>query len=289
LRNFNEFTITTAVLEGVRDAQSPRVRDVSEALIRHLHAFVREVKPTFMEWQAGIDFLTRAGQICDEQRQEFVLLSDTLGVSMLVDAINHPLPDGATETTVLGPFYVASAPELPLGSDISRGMSGEPLFVSGSVSSAGGAPITGATIDVWHSDDEGYYDVQHLHEAGGLALRARLRTDENGAFHFWSVKPAAYPVPHDGPVGELLEAQGRHPWRPAHVHFMIDAPGHVTLVTHVFVAGDKYLDSDVVFGVKDSLIRPFEPQPAGRAPDGREMERPYYHLHHDFSLKPNAA
>jgi hydroxyquinol 1,2-dioxygenase len=205
---------------------------------------------------------------------------------MLVDAINHRLPDGATETTVLGPFYVASAPELPLGSDISRDMPGEPMFVSGCVVSAGGRPIAGATVDAWHSDDDGYYDVQHLEEIGGLAMRARFRTDDNGRFHFWSVKPAAYPIPHDGPVGEMLAAQGRHPWRPAHVHFMIDAPGHEKLVTHVFVAGDEYLDSDVVFGVKDSLVRSFEPRPGGKAPDGRQMERPYCHLHYDFGLKP---
>ena len=286
MRNFNEFTITDAVLARVGNAPNARMRQVSEALVRHLHAFVREVEPTFEEWQAGIEFLTRTGQMCDDKRQEFILLSDTLGVSMLVDGINHRLPDGATETTVLGPFYVASAPELPLGSDISGGMPGEPMFVSGSVVSAGGRQIAGATVDAWHSDDDGYYDVQHLDDVGGLTMRARFRTDENGRFHFWSVKPAAYPIPHDGPVGEMLAAQARHPWRPAHVHFMIDAPGHEKLVTHLFVAGDEYLDSDVVFGVKDSLVRPFEPRQAGKAPDGREMEQPYCHLHYEFGLKP---
>ena len=168
-------------------------------------------------------------------------------------------------------------------------MAGEPLLVTGSVSSSDGPALAGATVDVWHSDDDGYYDVQHLEEIGGHALRARLRADENGRFHFWTIKPKAYPIPHDGPVGRMLEAQGRHPWRPAHVHFMIAAPGYRTLVTHVFVAGDSYLESDAVFGVKESLIREFEPHPAGVAPDGTRMEGPYFRLHYDFALAPRAA
>jgi hydroxyquinol 1,2-dioxygenase len=285
MRNFNENTITDAVLERVAGAGNPRVLQVSEALVRHLHAFVREVRPTQKEWEWGIDFLTRTGQMSDDKRQEFILLSDTLGVSMLVDAINHPVPDGATETTVLGPFYVQAPPEKELGEDISGSMEGDAMIVTGSVSSADGKPLAGAVVDVWHSDDDGYYDVQQLDEIGDLAMRARFRTDANGRFHFWSIKPAAYPIPHDGPVGEMLEAQGRHPWRPAHVHFMISAPGHEQLVTHVFVAGDEYLDSDVVFGVKDSLIREFKRCPAGNAPDGRAMTGDYVHLNYDFGLK----
>lgn len=289
MRNFNEFTITDAVLDRVRHAPDARIQQISEALVRHLHAFVREIEPTQEEWEQGIAFLTATGHICDDKRQEFILLSDTLGVSMLVDAINHRLPEGATETTVLGPFYVQETPERPLGADISPGMKGEPLFVSGSVSGADGHPLVGAVVDVWHSDDDGYYDVQQLDDLGGLAMRARFRTDAQGKFHFWTIRPAAYPIPHDGPVGKMLEAQGRHPWRPAHVHFMIDAPGHECLVTHVFVAGDAYLDSDVVFGVKDSLIREFPPQPAGTAPDGKEIDRPYAWLHYDFGLKPSSG
>jgi len=226
MRNFDEATITDAVLQRVSAAEDDRVRQVSEALVRHLHAFVREIEPTQAEWEAGIDFLTRTGQMCDDKRQEFILLSDTLGVSMLVDAINHRTPEGATETTVLGPFYVQRAPEHPLGADISGDMQGVPLLVTGTVSTAGGKPLAGAVVDVWHSDNDGYYDVQQLDETGELAMRARFRTDENGRFCFWSIKPAAYPIPHDGPVGKMLEAQGRHPWRPAHVHFMIAAPGH---------------------------------------------------------------
>jgi hydroxyquinol 1,2-dioxygenase len=289
MREFDEATITEAALASVSQAPDPRVRQISEALLRHLHAFVREVEPSFEEWRQGIEFLTRTGQMCDDRRQEFILLSDALGVSMLVDAINHRVAEGATETTVLGPFYVEAAPERPLGADISGGLAGEPLLVTGSVTSTDGRPLAGAIVDVWHSDDEGRYDVQHLEEVGGLALRARFRADGDGRFHFWTIKPRAYPIPYDGPVGRMLAAQGRHPWRPAHVHFMIATPGHRKLVTHVFVAGDPYLDSDAVFGVKQSLIREFEQRPAGVAPDGRRMEQGYCHLHYDFSLKPEAA
>ncbi|MGO4712847.1 intradiol ring-cleavage dioxygenase [Bradyrhizobium sp. 2TAF24] len=289
MRNFNENTITDAVLARISDASNPRIKQISEALVRHLHAFVREVRPSQKEWEQGIDFLTRTGHMCDDKRQEFILLSDALGVSMLVDAINHPQPEGATETTVLGPFYVQAAPDKALGEDISGGLEGEPLLVTGSVSSPDGKPLAGATIDVWHSDDDGYYDVQQLEKIGDLAMRARFHADDNGRFHFWSIKPAAYPIPHDGPVGQMLEAQGRHPWRPAHVHFMISAPGHEQLVTHVFVAGDKYLDSDVVFGVKDSLIREFVRRERGTAPDGRHMDAPFYHLNYDFGLKPGGS
>ncbi|WP_407179136.1 intradiol ring-cleavage dioxygenase [Bradyrhizobium sp. STM 3562] len=288
MRNFDETNITEAVLDRVKNAPNPRVREISEALVRHLHAFVREVRPTQTEWEWGIDFLTRTGHMCDDKRQEFILLSDTLGVSMLVDAINHPVPEGATETTVLGPFYVTAAPEKAIGDDISGGMEGDPLLVTGTVSSSDGKPIAGATIEVWHSDNEGYYDVQQLGEIGHLAMRARFHADADGGFRFWSIKPAAYPVPHDGPVGQMLNAQGRHPWRPAHVHFMISAPGYEQLVTHVFVAGDQYLDSDVVFGVKDSLIRDYVRRSPGRAPDGRMLDLPYYHLNYDFGLKPAA-
>jgi hydroxyquinol 1,2-dioxygenase len=289
MRNFNETTITGAVLDRIKDAENPRVKAISEALVRHLHAFVREVRPTQKEWEQGIDFLTRTGHMCDDKRQEFILLSDALGVSMLVDAINHPVPEGATETTVLGPFYVQAAPEKALGEDISGGMDGDPLIVTGSVTSPDGKPIVGATVDVWHSDGDGYYDVQQLEDIGHLAMRARFHTDEHGRFRFWSINPAAYPIPHDGPVGQMLEAQGRHPWRPAHVHFMIAAPGFEQLVTHVFAAGDKYLDSDVVFGVKDSLIREFVAHPPGPAPDGHVLNKPYYHLNYDFGLKPAAS
>jgi hydroxyquinol 1,2-dioxygenase len=282
----DETTITQAVLDRLTNCPSPRLRHVSEALVRHLHAFVREVEPTMDEWMTGIDFLTRTGQICSPTRQEFILLSDTLGVSMLVDAINHRFPGGATETTVLGPFYVQGPPERPLGSDISDGIGGEPLLVEGTVRSTAGAPVAGAVVDTWHSDQDGYYDVQRGDE---LTLRARFRTDDAGRFWFWSIVPSSYPIPNDGPVGEMLHAQARHPYRPAHVHFKIGAPGHEELATHVFVAGDRYLDSDAVFGVKRSLIRELDRLPAAEAPEGRALDGPFARMCYDFVLAPTAG
>ncbi|MFY9528514.1 MAG: intradiol ring-cleavage dioxygenase [Candidatus Acidiferrales bacterium] len=287
MRDLNEFTLTDAVLERVRNAPNPRIRQISEALVRHLHAFIQEIEPTEAEWAAGIDFLTRTGQKCDDKRQECILLSDTLGVSMLVDAINHRDPGGSTETTVLGPFYIDGPPERELGEDISGGLPGTPLFVDGSVRSLNGAPLAGAVVDVWHSDEDGFYDLQQLDRIGHFAGRARFRSDKNGRFHLWTIRPAPYPIPYDGPVGQMLKAQGRHPYRPAHVHFKIQAPGQNTLITHVFAAGSEYIDSDVVFGVKDSIIREYVECPAGTAPDGRKMDQPYAHLHYDFILKPN--
>ena len=253
MRDFSETNITQAVLERAAGAADGRTREVSEALVRHLHNFIREIEPTQAEWEWGIDFLTRTGQMCSDTRQEFILLSDTLGVSMLVDAINHRLPGGATETTVLGPFYVGNPPVRALGSDISDGEEGEPLWAEGTIYDADGNPLVGATVDTWHSDADGYYDVQKP-EDDELHMRARFITDENGRYWFRSIVPAYYPIPNDGPVGKMLQSQGRHPYRPAHVHFMIAAPNHETLVTHVFLEGDPYLDSDVVFGVKNSLI-----------------------------------
>jgi hydroxyquinol 1,2-dioxygenase len=276
MRNFDESTITAAVLERVARAPSPRMRAISLALVKHLHAFIKEIEPTFEEWQAGISFLTEVGQKCSETRQEFILLSDTLGASMLIDAINHRLPEGATQTTVLGPFYVDDAPEMPLGADIAGGREGEPLRVEGSVRSADGTPLADAIVDVWHSDRDGYYDVQHYDQGGEIALRSRFRTDGRGRFWFRTIVPNFYAIPHDGPVGRMIEAQGRHPYRPAHVHFMIAAPGHERLITHVFLDGDPYLDSDVVFGVKDSLVRRLERNGEGAR------------LAYDFVLAPRA-
>ena len=284
MRDFDENSITDAVLQRLAGAEDPRLRQVAQSLVKHLHAFVRDVEPSFEEWQAAISFLTRIGQMCDGKRQEFILLSDTLGVSMLVDAINHRMPAGATPTTVLGPFYVEGAPELPLGAEVARAMKGEALHVSGRVSTAGGGPIAGAIVDIWHSDEDGYYDVQRADQPDAN-LRARFRTDSEGRFHFWTLTPTSYPVPDDGPVGELLRATGRHPMRPAHVHFMIAAPGHETLVTHVFVAGDPYLDSDAVFGVKQELIAEFTQYPPGKGPDGKVMPSSWRKLTYDFALK----
>jgi hydroxyquinol 1,2-dioxygenase len=287
MRDFNETTITAAVIERFEGSPNPRVRELSAALVRHLHDFIREVEPTFEEWERGIKFLTDVGAKCTPSRQEVVLLSDTLGVSMLIDAINHRLPQGASETTVLGPFFVANAPELALGSNISAGMPGEPLFVDVRILDSAGRPLPGAIVDVWHSDKDGYYDVQRYDAGGGVSLRAHFRADAEGRVFFWSIVPSFYPVPTDGPVGDMLRAQGRHPFRPAHVHFMIAAPGFETLVTHVFIAGDPYLDSDAVFGVKNSLVRKLERREAGAAPDGSLREQPFAVMSYDFRLAQN--
>jgi hydroxyquinol 1,2-dioxygenase len=283
MRDLNEDSITAAVLARFDETPDPRLHQILQSLVRHLHGFVREVEPSFAEWEQAIGFLTATGQMCDDKRQEFILLSDTLGVSMLVDAINHRLPEGATPTTVLGPFFVENAPELPLGAEVAPAVAGERLHVSGEVTSVGGAPIGDALIDIWHSDEQGLYDVQ---KPDAAPLRARFRTDAGGKFHFWTTTPTAYPVPGDGPVGAMLRSTGGHLMRPAHLHFMIAASGHETLVTHVFAEGDAYLDSDSVFGVKDALVTPFAEQSPGIAPDGTRMEEAWRALRYDFALKP---
>ncbi|GKQ50309.1 intradiol ring-cleavage dioxygenase [Bradyrhizobium sp. Ce-3] len=277
MRDFDEHNITEAVIDSMAQAKDARLRAVMTSLVRHLHDFVRDVELGFDEWNAAIDVLTRTGQTCSDKRQEFILLSDTLGVSMLVDAINHRMPEGATETTVLGPFFVAAAPELPSGADISGGIEGERLDVNGVVCSPDGRPLANATVDVWHADDDGYYDVQQP-GLQSLVMRARFRTDREGRFSFTSIMPAYYPIPHDGPVGEMLQALGRHPYRPAHVHFMIAADGHETLITHIFDAESPYLDSDAVFGVKNSLIANF--------PRDDRSGQPQRSLTYRFGLKP---
>jgi len=286
MRDFDEHTITDAVLEQFSSTPDDRLKTILGSLVRHMHDFIRDVEPSFGEWNKAIDFLTRTGQICTSKRQEFILLSDTLGISMLVDAINHRMPEGATETTVLGPFYVQNAPELQAGADISASMEGEPLYVSGVVRSADGRPIANAIVDVWQADDDGYYDVQQPELEDEPVLRARFRTDQDGRYHFRSIIPSFYPIPDDGPVGEMLKATKRHPNRPAHVHFMIAAPGYETLITHIFLADSPYLDSDAVFGVKSSLIANLEKQAAGRTDTGLDFDTTYQALTYDFGLKP---
>lgn len=283
MREFDESSITDAVVARMAGASSERVRHISEALVRHLHAFVREIRPTAEEWEAGIGFLTATGQKCDDKRQEFILLSDTLGVSTLVDAINNPVTGDVTETTVFGPFYVPP-PEFGLGQDMGAAIEGLPMLVSGRVRKSGGAAAAGAIIDVWHSDEAGFYDVQQMDKTGGLAGRGRFIADADGAFHFWTRRPAAYPIPTDGPVGDMLAAQGRHPWRPEHIHFKITAPGCRPLVTHVFARGDAYLDSDVVFGVKESLIQPYVTHSDTEEVQGRPVNGPWVSLDHTFVL-----
>lgn len=272
-RNFSEDTLTAEVLARMENTPDARLKEVMGSLVKHLHAFVREVRPTQEEWFSGIRFLTETGQWCDDKRQEFILLSDTLGVSMLVDFINYAKAGGATESTVLGPFFVAGAPEMPLGADIAKpGTPGEPCSVTGSVRGLDGKPVPGALLDIWEAGGDGFYDVQ---KSEGTNLRARFRADAQGKFDFRCVLPASYPVPHDGPVGRMLVATERHPMRPGHLHTMLSAPGYNTLVTHLFVKGDAYLDSDAVFGVKDSLVVEFTRNAAGE-----------YAAHYDFVLIP---
>ncbi|HLW24301.1 MAG TPA: dioxygenase [Steroidobacteraceae bacterium] len=282
MQDLDETTLTSAVLDTFAQARTPRIRQVSEALVRHLHAFIREIEPSEAEWAEGIAFLTASGRFCSATRQEFILLSDALGVSMLVDALNHRQPEESTETTVLGPFFVAAAPQVEPGAHIGGRLPGAPLLIDARVLDADGAPLPGATVDLWHADRDGLYDVQRAD--AGLAGRARLTTDDAGSFHVWSVLPSHYPIPHDGPVGRMLEAQGRHPFRPAHVHFMIEAPGHARLVTHVFLSDSEYLDSDVVFGVKRSLIRMLEHRPAHTMSRGHAPAQPYHVLRTVFRL-----
>ncbi|MEP7239382.1 MAG: intradiol ring-cleavage dioxygenase [Devosia sp.] len=283
--DFNEHSITDAVLDRFAATPDPRLRRIMQSLVRHAHDFVRDVGLTEEEWLAAIMFLTRTGHMSDDRRQEFILLSDTLGISMLVDAINHRQPAGATETTVLGPFYTQNPPVLPPGADISSGLEGTPLFVTGSVTAADGTVLAGAAVDVWQADDDGFYDVQK--PGDDPQLRARFIADEDGRFRLWTLVPKYYPIPFDGPVGDMLTATKRHPYRPAHIHFMISRPGYETLVTHLFVDGDPYLDSDAVFGVKQSLIVQLTDE-NGAAP-GRDLIGGWKSIDHHFGLKPAKA
>lgn len=287
MRNLNERTITQAVLKSNGGASDDRLQEVMASLVQHLHAFAREVHLTEEEWQYGIEFLTSVGQICSPTRQEFILLSDTLGLSTLVVAQNHKKPAGCTEATVFGPFHVEDAPHYELGDDISNGMKGEPWYIRGKIVNQDGEPIPHARIEVWQADDAGYYDVQSpdLSEYQG---RGVLQSDAQGNYYFKSIVPEAYPIPHDGPVGKMLEALNRHPWRPAHLHFMITAPGYERLVTHVFREGGDYLDSDAVFGVRSSLIADWVRHENGSTPDGDFSETPFYTMDFDFVLNAEA-
>jgi len=283
MRNLTETNLTDAVLAKLEGANDARFGEVMGSLIRHLHGFIREVELTEEEWVNAIQFLTATGKQCDDKRQEFILLSDTLGVSMLVDAINHRKPGGATETTVLGPFYVSGAKEMPMWADIAGDAPGEPAYVSGRVLDVSGKPIAGAVLDVWQTDGEGFYDVQRP-GAGEQYARGRFTTSADGRYGFRTVKPVSYPVPTDGPVGKMLLRMGRHPYRPAHVHVIAMAAGFERVATHLFVEGDEYLDSDAVFGVKHSLVVEFKDHAPGLAPDGGSSPVPFCTVDFDFRL-----
>jgi hydroxyquinol 1,2-dioxygenase len=274
--------LTDAVVASFEGSKDERTKIVLGALVRHLHAFAREVDLTEEEWFKGIDFLTRTGHMSTGTRQEFVLLSDVLGLSMLTVGLANRTPPGVTESTVFGPFFVEGSPEIELGGDLSNGAPGQPCLVTGRVLDTKGQAIGGALVETWQADEDGFYDVQK--EVEGPQNRGHLTTDAEGNYSFWAVRPVAYPIPDDGPVGELLRAGGRGPMRPAHIHFMVTAPGFSRLITHVFAAGDEHLHDDAVFGVKDSLIAEFTEHPAGTAPDGRELDKPFSTVQYDLVL-----
>ena len=279
---FSEEHSAEVVNARMGENADPRLREIVGALVRHLHAAVKEVEPTQEEWLAAIDFLTRTGQMCSAWRQEFILLSDVLGVSMLVDAINHRRPAGATENTVLGPFYVSDAPRYENGANICLDGKGEPLLVTGTLKDVAGQPIAGGSIDVWQTNDDGYYDVQQKGVQPDWNLRGVFASEADGRYHFRSVKPRYYPIPDDGPVGKLLARLGRHPNRAAHIHFIVTAEGYEPITTHIFTPDCRYLEQDAVFGVKESLIADF--QWVETADEAHGMAGPHWRVHWDFTL-----
>jgi protocatechuate 3,4-dioxygenase beta subunit len=284
--DFTEETAAGAVVESFADTPDPRLRELLASLVRHLHAFVRETEPTIAEWQRAIEFLTATGQKCDDERQEFILLSDVLGISMLVETINNRKSAGATESTVLGPFHMVTSPRRELGDSIDLVGTGPPCVVKGRVLSVDGTPLPGSEIDVWQANDQGFYDVQQPEMQPRANGRGLFTADETGAFWFRTVVPSHYPIPADGPVGTLLTATKRHPYRPAHIHFIVTAPGYRPLTTHIFVAGSPYIESDAVFAVKKSLITEFtqvdDPEQAARY----GLDGPFRVADFDIVLQP---
>ena len=283
-----EFTthLTEAVVDSFEGTADPRLRELLAAITRHLHAFVRETEPTMAEWERAIGFLTATGQMCTETRQEFVLLSDVLGVSMLVETINNDGRGDVTESTVLGPFHMTESPVRDLGADIDLVGGGEPCVVSGRVLSRDGTPLPGAVLDVWQANAEGYYDVQQPEVQPPGNGRGLFTADDEGRFWFRTCVPSPYPIPTDGPVGGLLKATGRHPYRPAHIHFIASADGHKPVTTHIFVAGSDHLDSDAVFAVKESLVQDFTETDDVDLARQFGLPRPFRHARVDLVLNP---
>lgn len=284
--DFSEKTATAAVIDSFGSTPDVRLRSLLEGIVSHLHDFVRESRPTVEEWKAAIEFLTATGQMCDEVRQEFVLLSDVLGVSMLVETINGQ--ELGTESTVEGPFHLTTSPPRDNGDNIDLLGGAVPCVVSGRVTDPFGIPLPGAVVDVWQCTEEGFYDVQQPDVQPAGNGRGLFHTDDTGRYWFRTVVPSYYPIPVDGPVGQLLDATGRHPFRPAHIHFMVTAPGHAELTTHIFVADSPYLDGDAVFAVKSSLVAPFRTvdDEAGAAEQG--VRNPYVVAEIDLVLEPAA-
>jgi hydroxyquinol 1,2-dioxygenase len=279
-----ENELVEKVLASFDNTPDPRLKEVMLALVRHLHSFITEVRLSEQEWQQAIDFLTAVGHITTDRRQEFVLLSDVLGASMQTINVNNEKAGNATEATVVGPFFTENSPEIPLGGDIAGAAPGEPCWVEGTVTDTDGNAVPGACLEIWEADEDGYYDVQYAGDR--VAARGHLFTDSTGYYAFWGLTPTPYPVPYDGPVGTLLEKTGRFAMRASHLHFKVTAPGKRTLVTHIFVEGDDLLNSDAVFGVKDSLVKPFEQLPPGTpTPDGRDLaDRTWSRVRFDIVL-----
>jgi hydroxyquinol 1,2-dioxygenase len=280
-----EADLVERVVASFAETPDPRTKELVEALTRHLHAFLRETRLTEDEWARGIRFLTDVGHLTDDRRQEFILLSDVLGASMQTITINNEAHANATEATVFGPFFVEGSPDVGPGGDIAAGAAGEPCWVEGTVTDTAGSPVPGALVEVWEADADGRYDVQY--DDDRVAARGHLHTDDAGRYRFWAVTPTPYPIPDDGPVGALLRATGRSPMRAAHLHLMVVADGCRTLVTHVFPRGDAYLDSDSVFGVRDSLVVDVEHElPGTPTPDGREVAGAWARIRFDLVLAP---
>jgi hydroxyquinol 1,2-dioxygenase len=290
MAQFNETELTAEVVKSFDQTPNPRAKFLLQELVKSLHDYVRRTSLTFEEWEYAIDFLTRTGHKCTDIRQEFILLSDVMGVSMLVDAVNHRDRDGATETTVLGPFYVGEHKITPHGTDVSESLEGERMFVQSRVTDLDGKPLAGVPVDIWHADGDGFYDSQkETYATEGPVSRARFITDSDGRFFFRTILPCSYPIPTDGPVGEMITQTRRHPMRPAHIHFLVNAQGYEPLITHVFIEGDKYIDSDVVFGVKDELIAKVERRSDPTMPDGKKADAPWHLMSYEFRVKPGAG
>jgi hydroxyquinol 1,2-dioxygenase len=275
MKDQNSETITETVLQSFSGCTNPRTKEIMTALVRHLHDFAREVRLTQTEWRQGIEFLSATGKKCDGIRQEFILLSDTLGLSILLDAINNRREGQSTENSLLGPFYREGAKDAAFGADIAQ-TEGEPALFHGRLFDMHGKPVAGALIEVWQTAANGMYEGQDP-EQPESNLRGRFRSNAQGEYAFRAIKPTSYPIPDDGPVGKMLAATGRHPMRPAHVHFLIEAPGYETVTTALFSSDDKYVESDAVFGVKSSLVVEY----VLRENKGAQ---PYFEVERDFVL-----
>jgi hydroxyquinol 1,2-dioxygenase len=280
-----ENNITDLAVQRWGTAHDPRLAELMSALVRHLHDFAREVRLTEAEWMTAIQWLNRTGQISNAKREEFILASDVLGLSMLVVQMNHSFDPAATPATVLGPFHIEGSPELDFGADMSQGLPGTPLYLHGVVRDLAGKPIPGAVLDLWQADNEGLYETQHA-DVDEARLRGKYTSRDDGSYCVRTIAPLGYSIPMDGPVGELIHKTDISHFRPAHVHFLLNVPGYEPLITHLFQEGADYLDSDVVFGVKEELIVRYEQQQPGQTPDGGSIEEPWFEARYDFVLQP---